>query len=84
MPDSSKEKKAPVRPQPIWMSSTISSMSWRSHSSARARSHSGRATLIPPSPCTVSTITAAGWLRPEPWSSSSRSNHRKSGIVPSK
>ncbi len=36
MPASSKEKKAPVRPQPIWMSSTISSMSCRVHSSARA------------------------------------------------
>ena len=43
------------------------------------RSHSARATLMPPSPCTVSTITAAGLLRPEPWSSSSRSNQRKSG-----
>ena len=43
MPASSKEKKAPVRPQPIWMSSTISSMSCRSHSSRSARSHSARA-----------------------------------------
>ncbi len=84
MPDSSKEKNAPVRPQPIWMSSTISSMSWRSHNSASARSHSGRATLMPPSPCTDSTMTAAGLFRPEPWSSNSRSNHRKSGTLPSK
>ncbi len=84
MPASSKEKKPPVRPHPIWMSSTISSMSWRWHRSWSARSHSARATLMPPSPCTVSTITAAGLLRPEPWSSRSRSNQRKSGTVPSK
>ncbi len=84
IPASSKEKKPPVRPQPIWMSSTISSMSWRWHRSWSARSHSARATLMPPSPWTVSTITAAGLFSPEPWSSSSRSNQRKSGTWPSK
>ena len=82
MPASSKEKNAPVRPQPIWMSSTIRSMSQRSQTSASLRSHSARATLMPPSPCTVSTITAAGVFRPEPESSRRRSNQMKSGVLP--
>ena len=37
---------------------------WRLQTSARARSHSGLAALTPPSPCTVSTMTAAGLSTP--------------------
>lgn len=39
---------------------------------------------MPPSPCTPSTITAAGSFRPLPESSSSFSKYMKSGIAPSK
>ena len=35
----------------------------RRHSSESSASHSGRATLTPPSPWTVSTMTAAGWSK---------------------
>ncbi len=66
MPGSSKLKKAPVRPQPAWMSSRISRMPRRRGDCARgAAATSRRATLMPPSPCTVSTITAAGRSRPD-------------------
>ncbi|SKU11033.1 Uncharacterised protein [Mycobacteroides abscessus subsp. abscessus] len=75
IPASSNEKNEPVRPQPIWTSSTIRMISRLRHRSASACSHSARATFTPPSPCTVSTMTAAGLLRPPPSSSTTFSNH---------
>ena len=70
-PARSKLKKSPVRPQPAWMSSTMSGMSSSRVRSRSARSHGTDATFSPPSPCTVSTITAAGRSTPELGSSSS-------------
>src|SRR3546814_691664 len=60
----SKLKKGPVRPQPAWMSSTISNAPCAFASPAMRRSHAGDATLSPPSPCTVSTRLAAGASTP--------------------
>ena len=60
----------------------MSTMPCRWHRPARPRSHSGRATRMPPSPWTVSTIAAAGLSGPPPRLSSSCSSHRKSGIGP--
>ncbi|MNT54133.1 hypothetical protein D3C72_1912670 [compost metagenome] len=73
MPICSKLKKLPVRPQPAWMSSTINSMSCLRHRRSSLRIHSAEATLRPPSPCTTSTITAAGLSMPLLGSSSSLS-----------
>ncbi|MNJ69191.1 hypothetical protein D3C77_655140 [compost metagenome] len=75
MPAASKLKNVPVRPQPTWMSSTISSMSWRLHSFSSSFSQRSVATLTPPSPCTVSTMTAAGLSMPLLGSSSMRSRY---------
>ncbi len=83
IPARSKEKNGPVRPQPIWMSSTMNSSSCSRQTASSPRSHSSLATLMPPSPWTVSTITAAGRSRPEPGSSRRLRSHRKSGVRPS-
>ncbi len=82
MPDSSKLKNPPVRPQPICTSSTMSTMPWRVVRSRSFRSHSGVATLMPPSPCTVSTMTPAGVSTPEPESSSSLSKYAWVSVSP--
>src|SRR5690606_15164409 len=64
MPISSKLKKVPVRPQPAWMSSTMSSMSCLRQSFSSLRIQSADAAFRPPSPWTTSTITAAGLSTP--------------------
>ncbi len=73
MPISSKLKKLPVRPQPAWMSSTISSISCLRQSFSSLRTHSAEAAFRPPSPWTTSTMTAAGLSMPLEGSASSLS-----------
>jgi hypothetical protein len=74
IPAASKLKNGPVRPQPAWMSSMMRGMSAPAHKAARRCNHGVLAVLIPPSPCTASTMTAAGGSIPLPGSSRKSSN----------
>ena len=49
----------PVRPYPVWISSTIMTAPARTVASLTALTSSGVSGFTPPSPCTTSTITAA-------------------------
>jgi hypothetical protein len=53
-------KSSPVRPKPVAISSKISNIWYRSHSSRSTHRYPGSWKRIPPAPCTTgSTITAA-------------------------
>jgi hypothetical protein len=52
-------KNLPVRPKPLWISSTIRRMPWRSVSARSFWRKSGGAGTKPPSPRTGSMMTAA-------------------------
>ena len=64
IPAGSNEKNVPVRPQPAWMSSTMSNTSWRLQHSESRCSQEKWAVWSPPSPWTVSTMTAATEVDP--------------------
>ncbi len=59
-PACSAANSAPVRPNPVAISSKMSSTPWSSHASRSTRRYAGEWKDIPPAPCTTgSTITAA-------------------------
>lgn len=70
MPLRSKLKNVPVRPQPAWMSSTMSRAPTSRAMRATARIQAFEALARPPSPCTVSSRIAAGASMPEAGSAS--------------
>ena len=78
----SKLKNSPVRPQPIWMSSTMRSMSWRRHSSSSDRSHSACGDVHAALALDRLDDHRGRVVRgPLPLSVSNRSNHMKSGML---
>ncbi len=64
IPWCSNEYHVPVRPQPVWISSTMSGMSSSDVTRRTPRTNSVGAGMTPPSACTISMIVAAGLVTP--------------------
>ncbi|CSC47198.1 Uncharacterised protein [Vibrio cholerae] len=73
MPDSSNAKLWPVLPTPHWISSKINRMPCSSQMRRSSRNQNAGAGITPPSPCTGSTMIAAGFMIPASSSFSRRS-----------
>ncbi len=75
-------QKAPVRPTPVWTSSTMSGMERSAVSCRMRRSQSSGAGMTPPSPCTGSRIIPAGCGTPDLGSSRTDSVQRAASSAP--